>query len=114
MKVSAEESLWLTLPILLVVITLVGGILYLQNTSTTDIRSKAAEPRPRPAVVVTPQIIQAIPQNPEVVCTTVYDPVCSISGKTYPNTCEANLDGATRFTPGPCTSPTPIAFPSAN
>lgn len=106
MKVSAEESLWLALPILLVVIGLIAGIFYLQNNNA-DVRSRASEPKP----VITPQTNPSLPQGPEVVCNDMYQPVCGLNNKTYPNPCEANLDGVTSYTPGVCVTPTQIPLP---
>ncbi|HEX9007703.1 MAG TPA: Kazal-type serine protease inhibitor family protein [Patescibacteria group bacterium] len=102
---SAEESLWLAFPILLVLIGLVAGIIYLQR-SNTDVRSRASEP----AAVITPSA-PTIPPSPEIICTQTYQPVCGLNDKTYPNPCEANLDGQTAFTKGACPVPTQIPLP---
>ena len=110
MKVSAEESLWLAFPILLVVVVLVAGIFYLQRTNV-DVRSRASEPTP---ALITPQITKGLPQAPEVVCAQIYEPVCGLNNKTYSNSCEANLDGVTNFTKGVCVTPTQIPLPQSN
>lgn len=106
MKVSAEESLWLAFPILLVIIVLVSGIIYLQN-SNTDVRSRASEPKQtiEPATRITPVA-------PEVICNDIYEPVCGNNNKTYSNACEANQAGIQNITSGVCANPTPIPIPN--
>lgn len=111
MNVSAEESLWLAFPILLVIIGLVGGIFYLQNQNV-DVRSRAAQPTP----VITPALLPntATPQTPEVVCTEIYNPVCSPDQVTYVSPCEANLAGVIKYTSGACLTPTRTPLPLSN
>lgn len=104
---SAEESLWLALPILIVIIGLAAAIILLQ-TSGGEIRSRAGEPTP----VITPAAVAPIsPQTPEVVCSAIFDPVCGVDNRTYVNDCEASLAGVTTFTPGQCPDLTPAAIP---
>lgn len=108
MNVSAEESLWLAFPVLLVIIGLTVGIVYLQNQSV-DVRSRASQPTP----TVTPRALPsgATPQAPEVVCTATYEPVCSVDKTTYSNSCEAELAGVYNYTPGPCQLNQPYKLP---
>jgi hypothetical protein len=109
MKVSAEESLWLSFPILLVVIALVIGIIYLGNTNT-DVRSRASQPTPTPATI--PLVTPTAPITPEVACNDIYQPVCGLNNKTYANPCEANQDGVITFSTGACIAPTKIILPN--
>ena len=113
MNVSAEESLWLAFPVLLVIIGLVGGILFLQNQNT-DIRSRASQP----ATIITPTVTlnptTQLPQTPEIVCAEMYSPVCGSDKVTYANACEANLVGVINFTPGSCATPSQIPLPQTN
>ena len=105
---SAEESLWLALPILIVIIGLAAAIILFQ-TSGGEIRSRAGEPRP----VITPAAVAPIsPQTPEIVCSEIYEPVCGIDNRTYINECEAGLADVTTFTLGECPELTPAAIPA--
>lgn len=116
-NLNGEETLWVTLPILLVVGLLVASIIILPLTQT-ETRSKASEP----TIVITP-----VPTNitrPEVICTSLYSPICSQAGVTYANECEANQAGVTAFTKGACpkakapaptaASGTPRPLPASN
>lgn len=113
-NLNSEETLWVILPILLVVGLLIASIIILPKTQT-EVRSKASEP----TVTITPTVTNFIPERPEVVCTTLYSPVCSQNGVTYPSECEANLAGVTSFTKGECPktptkAPTPAVLPLSN
>ena len=99
---SAEESLWLALPILIVVLGLASAIILFQNNGG-EIRSKASEPK-----TVTP----ITPSKPEIVCTSMYQPVCGSDNNTYSNACEAGLLGIFSTTPGTCSATTPAILPS--
>jgi hypothetical protein len=117
-NLNSEETLWVILPILLVVGILIASIIILPKTQT-ETRSKASEPTavPTKAVISSPTKI-------EVVCSSLYSPVCGQNDQTYPNECEANQAGVTVFTQGACTpikttpskvvSPTPKTLPVAN
>lgn len=109
-NLNSEETLWVILPILLVVAVLVASIIILPKTQT-EVRSKAAEP----TIVITPA---PTIQKPEIVCSSLYSPVCSQAGVTYANECEANQAGVTAFTQGACskakTTPTPKLLPASN
>ena len=98
-NLSGQESLWVALPILIVVSILIAGIILLPKVET-DIRSKAATPTPS---VITPTKAKA--PSPEIICSDLYTPVCGINNKTYMNACEANLAGVTKYSSGHCTSP---------
>jgi len=99
---SAEESLWLALPILIVVLGLAAAIILFQNNEG-DIRSKASEPK-----TVTP----VAPSRPEIVCASMYEPVCGSDNNTYSNACEAGLLGIFNTTPGTCSATTPAILPA--
>jgi len=101
---NSEETLWMALPILIVVLILVAGIVFLPQIQNTDIRGRASEPAP---AVVTPTITS--PQ-PEIVCSTLYAPVCA-QGRTFSNDCEANLAGYIDYTEGECI---PLTLPQSN
>lgn len=117
-NLNSEETLWIILPILLVVGILVASIIILPKAQT-ETRSKASEPIVTPTKV--PTVTPTQPERPEIVCSSLYSPVCSQAGVTYPNECEANQAGVTAFTKGACktapaktVSPTPAAIPAVN
>jgi hypothetical protein len=106
-NLNGEETLWVILPILLVVGILIASIIILPKTQV-EVRSKASEPTVVPTkVAVTPTPTS---QSPEIICTSLYSPVCSLSGVTYANECEANLAGVTAFSQGQC----PQTLPATN
>lgn len=113
-NLNSEETLWVILPILLVVGVLIASIIILPRTQT-ETRSKASEPTAVPTKVVLP-IITPSTTRPEVVCSSLYSPVCSQNGITYPSECEANQAGVTVFTKGECSkakaTPTKIITPA--
>jgi hypothetical protein len=104
---SPEEVLWNIFPLLLLAIVLLGGIFLLPrlNQSNFDERSRASE--------ITPAPMKPDTQKPEVVCTDLYEPVCGSDGRTYSNSCEANLANIKSTTPGECSSK-PITLPNSN
>ena len=108
-NLNSEETLWVILPILLVVGLLVTSIIILPKTQT-ETRSKASEPTVTPTKTATPT--PSVSERPEVVCTSLYSPVCSQAGVTYPNECEANQAGVTAFTKGECKKT--ITLPTTN
>lgn len=112
-NLNSEETLWVILPILLVVGLLIASIIILPQTQT-EVRSKASEPTTTPTKVVLPT--PSVSERPEIICTTLYSPVCSQAGVTYSSECEANKAGVTSFTQGACsavqTKPQPL--PLAN
>lgn len=112
-NLNSEETLWVILPVLLVVGVLVASIIILPKTQT-EIRSKASEPTTVPTKVVVPSSNILSAEPPEVVCSSLYSPVCSKAGVTYLNECEANLAGVTAFTKGACakTSPNKTILPN--
>ncbi len=111
-NLNSEETLWVILPILLVVAILIASIIILPKTQVEN-RSKAATPEATPTMVVIPTATQA--PTPEVVCSSLYSPVCSQAGITYANACEANQAGVTSFTKGACpktkATPTKLVTP---
>ncbi|KKT46333.1 MAG: protein of unknown function with transmembrane region [Candidatus Collierbacteria bacterium GW2011_GWC1_45_47] len=90
---SAEESLWLALPILIVLLGLAAALVIFQ-TRGGEIRTRADQPAP----VVTPVVLQ----RPEVVCSEIYEPVCGRDNITYINSCEAGLAGMFVYITGEC------------
>lgn len=108
---SPEEVLKSIFPLLLVVIALVGAIIFLPNLQqiNLDERSRASEITP----VISPRdTVQRDTVTPDVVCSSLYSPVCGSDSKTYSNSCEANLAKITNFTPGECDTPT--LLPNSN
>jgi len=110
-NLNGEETLWVTLPILLVVGILVASIIILPRTQT-ETSSKASEPKP--TITATP--LPARSANPEIVCSSLYSPVCSQNGVTYASECEAAQAGVTAFTQGACpkAKATPRPLPASN
>lgn len=112
-NLNGEETLWVVLPILLVVAILVASIIILPKTQT-NIGSKAATP----TMIITPVLPTPTLTTvaPEVVCSSLYSPVCSQAGVTYANECEANQAGVTAFTQGACPKikVTPRPLPASN
>lgn len=103
---SAEESLWLALPILIILLGLAAALVIFQ-TRGGEIRTTATEPTP----VVTPVTLD----RPEIVCSEVYEPVCGQDNTTYINSCEAGLAGIFNFTSGECQGFTPdITIPATS
>lgn len=106
-NLSGQESLWVALPMLIVLAILILGLIFLPQIQG-EIRSRASE---APAAIITPS---PTPETPEVVCSDLYSPVCGSNGETYPTACEANLAGVTTYQNGECASPTPttnVSFP---
>jgi len=99
-NLNGEETLWVILPILLVVGILIASIIILPKTGA-DVRSKASEPASVPTKIAIPTLTPSI-ERPEVICTALYSPVCSQNGVTYESECEANQAGVTAFTEGAC------------
>ncbi|MFZ3068727.1 MAG: Kazal-type serine protease inhibitor [Microgenomates group bacterium] len=100
-NLNSEETLWVVLPILLVIGILIASIIILPQTQT-ETRSKASEPTVVPTVTAIPTVTPLSPERPEIICSALYSPVCSQNGVTYPSECEANNAGVTAFTPGEC------------
>ena len=120
-NLNGEETLWVILPILIVVGILVASIIILPQTQTKT-SSQAATPTATPTKVVVPTASPTT-QRPEVVCSSLYSPVCSQAGVTYANECEANQAGVVSFTNGACktnvtttktVSPAPKVLPTSN
>jgi len=101
-NLNGEETLWVVLPILLVVAILVASIIILPKTQA-EVRSKASEPIIVPTNIPTPTF--SATERPEIICSSLYSPVCSQAGVTYANECEANQAGVTAFTKGVCPKP---------
>ena len=97
-NISGQESLWVALPILVVIILLIAGLIFLPQAQT-EIRSKASEPA---KAIITPNPIPTQTEAPEIVCSDLYSPVCGVNGVTYSSACEANQDGVISFTEGIC------------
>lgn len=120
---NSEETLWVILPILLVSAALVASIIILPMTQTT-VTSKASTPVAVPTKITIPTATPTLAQKPEIVCSSLYSPVCSKNGVTYESACEANQAGVTAFTEGACPktkatptkaiSPTPKTLPKSN
>lgn len=120
---NSEETLWVILPILLVAGALVASIIILPMTQT-NVTSKASNPVAVPTKVTVPTTTPSTTQEPEIVCSSLYSPVCSKNGVTYGSACEANQAGVTAFTEGVCpktkatptkvNTPTPKILPTSN
>ena len=116
-NLNSEETLWVIFPILLVVGLLVASIIILPKTQT-NLNSKASTPTVLPTQVILDSPTPSSTERPEIICSSLYSPVCSPSGVTYPNECEANQAGVTAFTEGECSktkaTPTPKVLPATN
>lgn len=100
-NLNSEETLWVILPILLVVGVLIASIIILP-LAKTEVRSKASELKAVPTKITVPTPTQVTSKRPEIVCSSLYSPVCSKAGVTFESECEANLAGVTSFTKGAC------------
>lgn len=101
-NLSGQESLWVALPMLIVLAILVAGLIFLPRIQA-EIRSRASEPAP---AIITPSPIS---ESPEVVCSDLYSPVCGSNGVTYSSGCEANIAGVSSYTEGSCPTVTPTS-----
>jgi hypothetical protein len=116
-SLNGQDTLFAALPIVLVLITLVGAIIFFSQNSL-DLRSRANKEAPTPTVVqkiiptatTTPALA-----TPEYACSGLYQPVCGNNQQTYNNACEAQLAGALVAYQGECkkviTTPTPSPLP---
>jgi hypothetical protein len=98
-SLTGQETLFAALPIVLVLITLIGALLFFSQ-SNLDLRSRANTPSPSPTTikkVITPTQIPTptIEEKtlPQFVCSETYQPVCGKNGLTYASKCEAQIAG---------------------
>jgi len=116
-SLNGQETLFAALPIVLVLVTLVGAILFFSQNSF-DLRSRANKEVPTPTVVqkVIPTITSSPARTtPQYVCSGLYQPVCGNNNQTYHDTCEAQLAGILVAYQGECkktvTTPSPSPLP---
>jgi len=97
-SLSKRELLTISLPLLLILFTLITATIFLSNNKV-DTSSRADTPlyTPTPAYeIATP------PQIPEIACVNLYDPVCGSDDKTYSNECQAQIAGISIASTGEC------------
>lgn len=110
-QLSSQDTLLAALPIVIVLVALVGAIIFFPKNNN-DNRSNADEPIPTvvrqavPTALPTPETV-----TPEIVCASLYQPVCGVNGQTYTNECEANKLNIAVASTGEC-KPSPTATPT--
>lgn len=92
-SLSTENTLFALLPILLILTALIAGIIFFPQSQ--DPHSRASEP-----VVTTTPTSESPDHN--IYCAQLYQPVCGQDGRTYSNSCEADISGVTIISQGEC------------
>jgi hypothetical protein len=75
------------------------------NNIDSSMMSINAAPAPAPDAPDTASgdgCIDSTKIQPDAMCTQEFAPVCGCNGKEYPNKCEADKAGVTKYTDGPC------------